>query len=292
MTNLYASCLTNLSAITALAHNLWLLPDTLSAWQATAATLSAGALLGHNLWLLPEAEDAERLRFSLNTSDLFPQSESALSPERIAELTLHSVNGASQVSRYEVSGTALLAEFEPVNRGTLLAALTLHSREITLEAEKFTHYLQEEDAQAVIAARAAAGQSNKPGRELYTKYAKALLQNGGLADETYRLICGQRFEIVPLLNPCELQVGERFTVQVLFEGKPVSGVRVSSGCEGLNGGSYAAHTRADEVGRAEVEVTRGGRWFVRAHWMQSYLGSETIDWESCWASLTFAVNAN
>lgn len=269
------------------------LHEWINTWQTVALTLSAGALLGHNLWLLPEEEGAERLRFSLNTSDLFPQSESALSPERIAELTLHSVNGASQVSRYEVSGTALLAEFEPVKACTLLAALTLHSREITLAGEKFTSYLQEEGAQAALAARAAAGQTAKPGRELYTKYAKAVLQLGAATDDTWRRCCGQRLEIIPLRNPCELKAGERLPVQVLFEGAPASGLRVSSGCEHLQEGHYAAHTYTDAEGRAEIEMLAGGRWFARTHLLRPYADSAhpEIEWESCWASLTFAVNA-
>lgn len=84
-----------------------------------------------------------------------------------------------------------------------VALRALHRRLIQLDAGKFHHYLGEEEAWAVIAAREQAGQGGEPGREVYAKYAKAIVRSGGNDDETYRKATGQRLEIIPLANPCD-----------------------------------------------------------------------------------------
>lgn len=137
-------------------------------WNALLAMLSTGAILGHNLWLLASRKGESRLRLEMNTSDLFPLSESAISPERIAALSLISSRGSLPVKEFSIEGTSLVAEVDAPESGMLLVVLTLHPREITLSAEKFEHYLAEEDARDAIAIRRQTGQTSVDGREIYT----------------------------------------------------------------------------------------------------------------------------
>ncbi|HEX8998284.1 MAG TPA: DUF4198 domain-containing protein [Blastocatellia bacterium] len=259
-------------------------------WNALLAMLSTGAILGHNLWLLASRKNEARLRLEMNTSDLFPLSESAISPDRIAALSLISSRGSLPVKEYQADGTSLVAEVDAPESEVLLAALTLHPREITLGAEKFEHYLLEEDAHDAIAIRQQTGQSGVDGREIYTKYAKAVFQTEGAPDEAFGQVVGHRLEIVPQRNPCALRIGDRLSIQVLFDGAPVAGLRVSGGGEQLENGRYASQARTAETGRAEIEIIGAGRCFVRTHLIRPHAETEIADWESFWASLTFMVN--
>ena len=73
-----------------------------------------------------------------------------------------------------------------------------------MEAARFNAYLADEGAEAVIAARKAQGQTDQPGREVYSRYLKSLIQERDPAAVTpntlYKRRVGQRLE-----NP----VGER-----------------------------------------------------------------------------------
>lgn len=259
-------------------------------WSALIAMLSTGAILGHNLWLIAERklnDSKDRLRLEINTSDLFPKSESAIDPDRIAEFSLLQAGRRRRPAEYRVEGASLTTEVELSATGTLLAALTLHPRLIRLEPEKFLHYLLEEESHNVIALREQSGLRDSAGREVYTKYAKTILQPGERQDESFKQPLGQRLEIIPAVNPCLLRAGDRLAVQALFEGAPAAGVRASIGCDQLNDGAYHSHARTDDEGWAEFAITAAGRWFVRTHLIRPHHKVETADWESHWSSLTF-----
>ncbi len=258
-------------------------------WAALLGALSTGALLGHNLWLVaPRLRPApgESLRIEINTSDLFPTSETAITEDRIADFIVHADAGAAPVRGFHVAGESLIAEVDAARRGALLAALTLHPRLISLEPAKFHSYLCEERAQAAIDARAAAGEDSLPGREIYTKYAKLLVGADDGGSLLHRRSCGHRFEILPMTNPCALRPGDRLSVQVLLDGAPASGLRVSAGCEGVLEGGYLSHATADDEGRAEILVPGPGRWYLRTHCIRPHENRSVADWESFWASLT------
>ncbi len=275
-------------------------------WGIALASISANLILGHNLWLVVKDQRAERgkrdtrVRVEVNTSDNFPASESAVRPERIADFRVISAGAASvPITEYVIEGQSLVAIIEsPCGEGTestregpCLVALELHPHPIVLEAEKFAHYIRDEDAAAQVAPHFEEGKTVSSQRESYTKYAKAWLGSGTGDDDAFRLVAGHRLEIVPLLSPASARRdGKRLPVQVLFDGEPMADLRVSSGCENLGGGKYAAHTRTDEEGRAWVEMSAPGRWFIRAHHIRPHRDSRTADWESFWASLTFQIH--
>jgi len=275
-------------------------------WGIALASISANLILGHNLWLVVKDQRAERgkhdprVRVEVNTSDDFPASESAVRPERIADFRVISA-GASfvPITQYVIEGQSLVAIIESTcgegtqstREGACLVALELLPHPIVLEAEKFAHYIRDEDAAAQVAPHFEEGKTVSSQRESYTKYAKALLVPGtGGDDDAFRLVAGHRLEIVPQLSPASARRdGKRLPVQVLFDGEPMAGLRVSSGCENLGGGTYAAHTRTDAEGRASVELSAPGRWFIRAHHIRPHPDSRMADWESFWASLTFQI---
>lgn len=83
-----------------------------------------------------------------------------------------------------------------------------------------------------------------------------------------------------------LRSGEPFSFRVLFDGEPITGLRVSSNRERINDDG-AEHKRADATGRLNFTFTAPGRWCVRTHYTRPHRDAQVADWESFWASLTF-----
>jgi len=71
---------------------------------------------------------------------------------------------------------------------------------IELPAAKFEEYLHQEGLDQIVAARSARGTTGEPGREYFTRYAKALLTGRGPAPAA-TMPLGFELEIVPEIDP-------------------------------------------------------------------------------------------
>lgn len=72
---------------------------------------------------------------------------------------------------------------------------------------------------------------------------------------------GQRFELVPQTDPTTLRVGDKLSVKVIFDGKPVEGAII-------NTGGHATDTKnplkTDKDGMAGVSIEKTGPQMVKA----------------------------
>ena len=252
--------------------------------------LVAAALAAHDTWLVPaqfRVTPGQPVKVALNTSEDFPTSEGAPAPDRIARFEAVTASGRAAVVGYGVEGKSLVAEVTPGPGVTLVAAVT-HPRLIVLDAPVFTEYITEEGLEQIVAARAARGDSEKPGRERYSKVTKLALCGEG--EGAYFLDpLGLPVEIVPETNPCELHVGDTLRVQVLFEDEPLANVRVGAGYAGVHGHHYPVWVKTDAEGRAAIPLDRSGAWFVRTLHMIPSSEFEDADWQSWFSTLTFEV---
>jgi hypothetical protein len=257
-------------------------------WNFISLAASLGVLLGHNFWMIAGQRRNQTLRVEAHVGHHFPHSESAIAPERIADFRLLSTCGERPLSDCNVDGTALVTEAANICSGATMTVLSLHPRAITLAETSFTKYIHEEDARAFVAPDFLPGVTMGEQHEVYSKYAKAILATAH--DELVCRPVGQKMEIVPERNPATLKPGARLPVRILLDGIPISGVRVSSGCDQLAHGGYAAHTRTDANGRAEIELPIAGHWFVRSHLIRRHPNAAVANWESFWPSLTFRID--
>lgn len=264
-----------------------------------AVLLCPRTIFAHDTWLVPgnfRPAPGETVRVRLVTSEAFPEGESAVAPARIAQFFVRTAAGTQSVSGYRVEGVDLVAEVVARFSGQAVVVAETKPYAFVLEPAVFNQYLREEELEAVLAARARRGETDAPGRERYRKIAKAVLcapvREANRAGQTQALSTlpqGLWLEIVPFTDLCEVQVGDTVTFQVLFEGKPLAGVRLAAGYAGVTGHGYPVWLRTDAEGKAAVRFDRPGAWFVRTLHMVEARGQQESDWESAFSTFTFSV---
>lgn len=174
--------------------------------------------------------------------------------------------------------------------GAGLQIITYHGQPIPIElaGEKFTPYLKEEGLEAVIDKRRAAGQSDAPGREMYSRGAKSLLNVGGgepAADERGDRAIGLPLELIAEHNPYRLRSGDELPLRLLYLQRPLAGALVVA--INRNHPNDARSARSDADGRVRLKLDGGGFWLIKAVHMVESGQPAVADWESFWASLTF-----
>ena len=161
---------------------------------------------------------------------------------------------------------------------------------IELEPKTFASYLKHENLTNGLKWREGHGETDKPGRERYSKYVKSSIQ-AGKPDTHYRERTGLAIEIIPEADPYSLQPGATLPVQVLFRGSPAVDVAVESAW--LEGGKSKMEIvgRTDKSGRVRVPLKAIGPYRLHAIVMERCADPKVADWESFWASLTFEIQS-
>ena len=155
-----------------------------------------------------------------------------------------------------------------------------------MSGSDFTEYLKHDGIPNVLKERQEKGISQRDEVEQYSKYVKAYLQVGKKASENYSAILGLEIEIIPQSNPYSIEVDGSLPVQVLFRGKPLSGLTLHAGSDGQSEESISAQTDLD--GKALIPIGSPGKWYVRGiHLFQ--VDQDDHSYESYWATFTFKV---
>ncbi len=111
--------------------------------------------------------------------------------------------------------------------GAYLGVMRVTPRIEDMKGPEFTDYLKEEGLERIIAARQAAGEADRPARELYARYAKIALRNGDGSGAHLTRPIGLKAEFVPTTDPTSVPPGGSLTVQLLTDGQPVGDAAVS-----------------------------------------------------------------
>jgi len=181
--------------------------------------------------------------------------------------------------------------------GTHVVLMRSTNSFIELPAEQFTAYLREEGLDYPLKLRQQRDQTQKAGRETYRRCAKALVQVGDpgattlASDSACRRVYGLPLELVPEQNPYRLAADKAFTVRVLKGGKPAFGATVQVWQRQPNG-QPTTHftTRANQSGRVLLRLSGPGPYLLATVNMTEAPPKmrDRADWQSTWASLTFA----
>jgi uncharacterized GH25 family protein len=264
--------------------------------RRTSLILALGVLIlavsvdAHDLWLVadpPSVALGSPLRLDAATGMKFPESLSAVTPDRVAGFWVLDAEGQRhEVAGARVDGDLLRAEVSLEAPGVALAALAIKPLTLELSAADFNEYLEHDGLPQILERRRSRGELEKGVRESYAKYAKAIVTvgDGGSRDLATRPV-GLRIEIVPLKDPGEVGAGETLTVQVRFDGEPLEGVYVYALASGDE--TYADGHRTDGQGRTSVTLPAGGLMSLHCIHMRPHADPAVADWESFFATVTF-----
>lgn len=208
----------------------------------------------------------------------------ARNPARIVRFSAFTAAGEEPIAGLDGADPAGLLRLG--ERGLVALAFRSNHARSELPGDRFEAYLEEEGLQAVRELRRRRGESARPGRERYSRSLKALLDAGGGAQQSDHPL-GLDLELVAESNPYRLAPGEALVVRVLYLAKPLDGARVDA--FPLDGASPDLTAVSAADGRVELRLPRGGAWAVATTHMVEAPAGSGADWESLWASLTFAL---
>ena len=261
---------------------------------ALLSLITAGTLAAHDLFLRAEnyfvAPDTDVRLDVLNGT--FSKSENAVTRDRLRDLSVVTADGVgSPLDRagWAETGDTSVITVRVGSSGTYVIGASLLPRAIALDAKDFNTYLAGDGIPDVLAARRRSGELDKPARERYSKHVKALVQVGATRTSGYGAELGYPAELVPLNNPYSLRVGSNLRVRAVVEGEAVPNQIVIAGGRTPSGARIAQRTvRTNRDGIASIRIGSRGVWYVKFIHMERAV-SDTVDYESKWATMTFGV---
>ncbi len=261
---------------------------------AAIATFSlAATTFAHVFWVQPatfRGKPGDILKIQLHVGDTFP---GEIVPRNDAKIDKFVVVGpAAGIEKPAVGRDAdpVAAVYRSTEPGTYLIAYRSKTTPVTLEAEKFETYLKEKGLEKIIAKRAELKHSAMPGRELFSRSAKAVFRIGDKPSDGPAIKdMAHRVEVVPKSDPTTLKPGDTLSLAIRSEGKPYANALVQArNAEHPDSGIAA---RTDEQGRIAFKLPRSGVWVIDTVDMFPAAAGADADWESVWASLTFELLA-
>ena len=273
---------------------------------ATTAVLVSSAIAeAHDFWLIPDpfrvASGAE-VEIYGQTSSKFPTSESAVTPDRVADARILGATATERIGDLSRRGTSLVLRHRPRGAGQRVVAVTLHPRSVRESAASFRRYLELEGAPEALARVDREGllRGRDSVTRRYAKYAKTLVEVGSGGPTAFARVAGHPLEFVPERDPASLRPGDTLVLRLLYRGQPLGNARVHAGSVPAADGrpqlaataaSPDLHLTTGDDGRLRVPVATDGLWNVRTlHVAEADPGSGA-DWDTHWATFVFAVDA-
>ena len=254
--------------------------------------------VAHDLFLKPEsffvAPDALVHLSAMNGT--FTTSEASVTGDRLLDLAIVGPNGRvrGETSAWTAEGKESRWDAKVGGAGTYVFGASLRPRLITMKGAAFNAYLKDDGLPDILAARKASGELGRSSTERYAKHVKSLVQVGDARSESYATVLGYPAELVPLENPYEATRAARVLhVRALIDGQPVADQVVLAGGRTASGARFAPQTvRTDAQGVATIALGTPGVWYVKFIRMVRVPApsKDSVDYESKWATLTFAVH--
>ncbi|HEY8130943.1 MAG TPA: DUF4198 domain-containing protein [Thermoanaerobaculia bacterium] len=253
-----AHCCALFAASTALAHDFWIEPSTFR--PAIGRNITASLRVGQDF-----------------LGDAIPRSA-----QLMEAFVVRDSAGERTIDGFENQDPAGILRIDQPG----LAIIGYRSKPYPLElaANKFEEFLRTEGLERISELRARRGESQKPDRERFVRYAKAIVVAGSTpaGPLKFNKPLHYRYELIPETNP---MAPSPLRIRVLFEGKPLAGALVTA----IHRDDPAARlsARSDASGRVTLPLPKNGVWLVKSVQMIPAPAGSNANWESLWASLTF-----
>ncbi len=254
------------------------------------ATVAAAALVGnalaHDFWIEPTTfapDRGERVGVALRVGEHFRGDRVPRDPRRIVRFAAVGASGETPVVGAAGGEPAGYARVDAPGPQWLI--YSSNNAYVELDGRKFEQYLREEGLETVIAERARLGETDKPGRERYSRAAKSLIAVDGVTTGDCAVPVGLPLELTPVENPLAGDAGSELSFVLSYKGEPLAGALVVA--MGASEPMRKLSARTDGDGRVSLKVGTKDRWLVKAVHMTRVAGDPKADWESTWASLTY-----
>jgi len=271
-----------------------------------ALTLIAPPAGAHEYWLSPSSYRAHRgdtLAIAAYAGTGFRGEGKPFARARAVRLVLRS-RREFDLAPLAVNGDLTFARWIAEDELGAVAVYESNFTALELPAAEFDAYLRLEGLDGPLRARQALGAAAGPGRERYARCAKTWIAGRDSARLTGA--AGLPLELVPVTGPAASGTalpGARLAVRVLYRGRPLAGALVRSWNRplgraaapldpaGRDSVGAAGEARSGPEGIATLAVDRPGEWLLSVVHMTPSEDRAAADWQSLWASLTFALEA-
>lgn len=173
--------------------------------------------------------------------------------------------------------------------GTQILVMQSNHAQSELPGLRFNAYIKDEGMTPALELRERTKTNDQPGREIYSRRAKALVQVGPPSAKPQLHVTrpiGLSLEIVPEISPYASGAGESLPVRVIYEGRPLAGALVKLNNLDFDG-RPVEQFRTDAAGRAVFHVPRTGSWQLNVIWTKPIKGDPNADFDTTFSSLTF-----
>ena len=208
-------------------------------------------------------------------------------PERFKRFEIHQLQKSQDVTPLLQTADKKAISMPLSAEGSNILVLQSNQVFSELDGEKFNAYLKEDALDEAYAYRRKNNQLDKPGKELYARYSKTIIQVGNKIDDGYIKSANLPLEIFVEQNPATLKVGSKVSFKIMYQGKPLFGARVSV-WNRHNNRTTRQPIFTQQDGRIETHISNPGPWMVSVVKMVPSKDPKA-DWESYWGPLTFGV---
>lgn len=260
-------------------------------WAIIGAILAVSPVSAHEFWIEPLdfSVDAEtEIRADLRVGQDFKGDAFPFVASRFK--AFKSYDGLGEKDVDGTTGDLPALSLTPREDGlTIVTYVSAGERIRFREWEKFAAYLDLEGLTAIPALHDARGLARDDIRELYTRCAKTLVSVGTGAEDRDRAT-GMPLELVAGENPLTLTPGAAMSFTLLWQGEPLPDTQVALfRKDGNTETGTKTLTRTGADGRASFTLPASGTYMAASVHMIEAAADSNADWQSYWASLTFAV---
>lgn len=246
--------------------------------------LLARVSVAHQFWVEPQSHEpklGQATPVRLLVGDGFPGETYPRNPNHLVEFDCLVKEEWREISGFPNQDPA--GFFVAKNQGFHLIRYVSRNSDVSLEAEKFNEYLEEEGLQEALAARGARDELNMDVVEEFRRCAIAYVSVGEVNSGKAPVV-GMELELVANTDALEWTVGSEFRGRLLSNGKarPKRLIKFYHE-EALGKPLFTRWT--DENGAFEARMDRPGRWMLSS----VEISGEGARYSSVWTSLTFEV---
>lgn len=255
-----------------------------------AFLLGSPLLFAHEFWLMPSkfrAKVNEPIILTFYVGEDFTGEVWAKKAQRTLNLTHYLGKTSNDLTDLAIKNDSTDIMLSWKEEGTHVLTMESKNSVIALEAQKFNDYLKDDGIDNIYQLREKNGDLDKPSRELYRRCAKTLIQIGSKTDKTFKKPTGMPLEIIPLQNPYASKIGDKMTVQVLFNGKPLVDKMIVTWHKTATTKTRQQKLRTNAKGEMTFALDQNGQWMVSLVHMIPLVNNPEGNYQSYWGNLTF-----